>query len=164
MSKFLMSACAAAMIGVAAAPATAGELTIFGSVQPGAIIQAHDDGYYRGGPYDDYGQRYPRPGYGDDWRNPAPGYGWGWDWNRQRTRDRDWGWGNGWGNGGYGNYGVVPPRWIVRNLARHHYSYITRPVLAGRYYQVKAIDPRGRKVKLYIDAYTGEIAKRKFRG
>ena len=58
---------------------------------------------------------------------------------------------------------MVSPRWIVRNLARANYSYITDPMLAGRFYQVKAIDPRGRKVKLYIDAYTGEIAKRKFR-
>ncbi len=165
MTKFLMSAFTAAVIGAAAAPAAAGELTIFDGGRPGGIIPADDGGDYwddrydRGGPYDDNGWRYPAPGYDNGWRYPAPGYGNGWDWDRDRNRDRQW----AWGNGGYGNYGVVPPRWIVRTLARHHYSYITRPVLAGRFYQVKAIDPRGRKVKLYIDAYTGEIAKRKFR-
>jgi uncharacterized membrane protein YkoI len=31
-------------------------------------------------------------------------------------------------------------------------------VLAGRFYQVKALDPYGRKVKLYVDAYDGRIA------
>jgi hypothetical protein len=69
----------------------------------------------------------------------------------------------GWKNGGYGyrdrNHGMVSPRSIVRNLQRHDYRYISRPVLSGRFYQVKAINPHGRKVKLYIDAYSGRIVK-----
>ena len=69
----------------------------------------------------------------------------------------------GWNNGGYGygnrDHGMVSPRWIVRNLQRHDYRYISRPVLSGRFYQVKAINPHGRKVKLYIDAYRGRIVK-----
>jgi hypothetical protein len=69
----------------------------------------------------------------------------------------------GWNNGGYGyrdrNHGMVSPRSIVRNLQRHDYRYISRPVLSGRLYQVKAVNPRGHKVKLYIDAYSGRIVK-----
>jgi peptidase YpeB-like protein len=67
------------------------------------------------------------------------------------------GWGNGYG-GGY-DYGVLPPQTIVHYLHRNGFSYISEPALAGRFYQVKALDPRGRKVKLYIDAYSGEIVK-----
>jgi len=160
MTRFLLSACAAALIGTAAT-ASAGQPSTFAHGRSGAIIQVDDDGYY-----DDDRDNDSRRGYG--WSYPAPGYGYGNDndWYGGNWRgNRDRGWGNGWGYGGYGygNHGLVPPRWIVRNLARHNYRYITNPVLAGRFYQVKAIDPRGRKVKLYIDAYTGEIAKRKFR-
>src|SRR5215813_12531509 len=43
----------------------------------------------------------------------------------------------------YGDHGVVSPRWIVRNLQRHDYRYISQPVLHGRFYQVKAINPHG---------------------
>jgi hypothetical protein len=57
----------------------------------------------------------------------------------------------------------LPPRVIVRFLDRRNYSYISRPVLDGRYYQVKAINPRGRKVKLYIDPYSGRIVRWKYR-
>jgi hypothetical protein len=57
----------------------------------------------------------------------------------------------------------MPSRRIVRNLARHRFTHIGQPVLAGPYYQVKARDPRGRKVKLYINAYTGEIVRWRFR-
>lgn len=140
MTKFLLTACAAALIGAAVPSALAGES---GNGRSGAIIQADSNRYYY------------------SWSYPVPGYGYGNIWNRDRNRDR--GWGNGWGYG-YGNHGVVAPRWIVHNLSRHKYRNITKPVLAGRFYQVKATDPRGRKVKLYIDAYTGEIARRKFRG
>jgi len=38
-------------------------------------------------------------------------------------------------------------------------TYISRPALAGRFYQVKARTPDGHKVKLYIDAYSGRIVK-----
>jgi hypothetical protein len=142
MTKFLLSACAAALIGAAAVPASAGDPSTSGNGRSGAIIQVDGNRYYDGGR--NYGWSYPPYGYGNGWRG-----------------DRDRGYGNGWGYGN--NHRMVSPRWIVRNLARANYSYITDPMLAGRFYQVKAIDPRGRKVKLYIDAYTGEIAKRKFR-
>jgi hypothetical protein len=83
----------------------------------------------------------------DDMR---PGYGW---------QDDGYGYGYGSGYGDYRRHDVVSPRWIVRNLQRADYRYISRPVLHGRFYQVKAISPRGHKVKLYIDAYSGRIVK-----
>jgi len=62
--------------------------------------------------------------------------------------------------GSYNAYGnPIPPHWIVQNLERSDYRYISRPVLSGRFYQVKAVNPDGHKVKLYIDAYTGQIVK-----
>jgi hypothetical protein len=42
----------------------------------------------------------------------------------------------------------------VRNLEQSDFRYISRPVLSGRFYQVKAVNPNGKKIKLYIDAYT----------
>jgi peptidase YpeB-like protein len=56
-------------------------------------------------------------------------------------------------------YDSIPPQSIVENLASSGYRNISDPVLSGRFYQVKAINPNGRKVKLYIDAYTGQIVK-----
>ena len=47
----------------------------------------------------------------------------------------------------------------MRNLEQSDFRYISRPVLSGRFYQVKAVNPNGKKVKLYIDAYTGQIVK-----
>ncbi len=47
----------------------------------------------------------------------------------------------------------------MRNLERSDYRYISSPVLIGKFYQVKAVNPNGKKVKLYIDAYTGQIVK-----
>jgi hypothetical protein len=64
------------------------------------------------------------------------------------------------GNAGYGyNQSIVSPRSIVRSLRHQGFSSISRPDLAGRFYQVKARDPNGHKVKLYIDAYSGRIVK-----
>jgi uncharacterized membrane protein YkoI len=63
-------------------------------------------------------------------------------------------------NGGYGySQDVVSPRSVVQSLQQQGFSYITRPALSGRFYQVKARDPNGHKVKLYIDAYSGRIVK-----
>lgn len=150
MTKFLMSACAATLIGIAASSASAGNFTIPDNGPSGAIIRVDDDGGY---------DRQARS-YG--WPNQGANYRYGDDddngWNRDRRR-----WGGNWGQG-YGHRGVVAPHRIVRNLARHHFTHITQPVLAGPFYQVKARDPRGRKVKLYINAYTGEIARWKYRG
>jgi hypothetical protein len=139
MTRFLISACAAALIGLAASSAGAGDFTILRDRPSGAIVPVDDDGHDR------------RYGYGrheddDDWR-----------------RRSGWGNGRGWGHG-YGHRGVVPPHRIVRQLSRHRFTHIAQPVLAGWHYQVKARDPRGRKVKLYINAYTGEIDRWKFRG
>jgi hypothetical protein len=77
-------------------------------------------------------------------------------WRRDHY-DPDFGYGQGYG-GGYG-YDVLPPYAIVRNLQRNNFTYISQPVLAGQFYQVKALDPYGRKVKVYVDAYSGRIAK-----
>ena len=59
--------------------------------------------------------------------------------------------------GGYG-YDVLPPHAIVRDLQQNNFTYISPPLIEGRFYQVKALDPYGRKVKLYVDAYSGRIA------
>jgi hypothetical protein len=67
----------------------------------------------------------------------------------------------GHGQGHGGGYGVMPPDQIARYLHQNNFTYISQPVLAGQFYQVKALDPYGRKVKLYIDAHTGRIAKMK---
>ena len=32
-------------------------------------------------------------------------------------------------------------------------------MLSGQFYQVKAVNPRGHNVKLYIDRFSGQIAK-----
>lgn len=81
-------------------------------------------------------------------------------WQRDR-HDPDFG-GDWWGDGGYGGgygYGVLPPHVIARYLHQNNFTYISQPVLAGQFYQVKALDPYGRKVKLYVDAHSGRIAK-----
>jgi hypothetical protein len=77
-------------------------------------------------------------------------------WQRDHY-DPDFGSGQAYG-GGYG-YDVLPPYAIARNLQRNSFTYISQPVLAGQFYQVKALDPYGRKVKIYVDAYSGRIAK-----
>jgi len=65
-----------------------------------------------------------------------------------------------WNNSGYNyRHDTVTPRSIVRNLQRNDYRNISQPVLSGRFYQVKALNPRGHNVKLYIDRYSGQIAK-----
>jgi hypothetical protein len=82
------------------------------------------------------------------------------DWRHDRY-DPNFGGECGNGDGyvdGYG-YGILPPYAIVRTLHQSNFISISQPVLAGQFYQVKALDPRGRKVKLYIDAYSGRIAK-----
>jgi hypothetical protein len=99
----------------------------------GAFAASADDDHY----YNDDGYYYQNPpSY--DYQN-RPGYDSGGSYNA------------------YGN--PIPPHWIVQNLERSDYRYISRPVLSGRFYQVKAVNPDGHKVKLYIDAYTGQIVK-----
>jgi hypothetical protein len=150
MKTLLLSACAAAMIAAAAAPASAGQFTMNDNGPSGPIIAAGDSRYYDDDGPSDNDWRYPSQGYGDQGN-----YGYG-----NQRYGNGYGYGNSYGYGnGYGNYGVVPPYAIVRYLDRSGFSYITQPALSGRFYQVKARDPNGRKVKLWIDAYNGHIVK-----
>jgi len=201
MKTILLSACAAALIATAAAPAFAGQFTMPDNGPSGAVIGVNDSRYY-----DDNGYN------GNDWRNQSQGYGdedsdYGYGnqgygnqgygnqgygnqgygnqgygnqgygnqgygsqgygnqgYGNQGYGNQGYGsqgYGNGYGNGGYGygNYGVLPPYAIVHYLQRSGFSYISRPALSGRFYQLKARDPNGRKVKLYVDAYNGRIVK-----
>lgn len=173
MKTLLLSACTAVLIGTASMPAAADDNTLWRDESGNIVVRIGEDRYR---PYGDpYAQPWPgqQPDYyndghydpyGDDqdqesdyrWRRHGNGWndGWGNGWNN--------GWNNGWGNGGY-YHDVIPPRAIVRWLARRDYTYITQPVLAGQFYQVKAIAPNGRKVKLYIDAYSGRVVKAKYK-
>lgn len=163
MKTLLLSACAAALIATASAPASAGNDTPWTDDNGNVIVRIGEDQYR---PYGDpYAQPWPgeqpnsyryghNDSYGDDWDQDSD-HRW-----RRHDNDSDYGWNNGSGDHGY--YGdVIPPRAIVKWLKRRDYTYITRPMLAGRFYQVKAIAPNGRKVKLYIDAYSGRIVKAK---
>jgi opacity protein-like surface antigen len=99
----------------------------------------------------------------DDSRYDNNGYngGSGWQYEYQNNGDyRDNSRQPDWNNGGYNyHHDTVSPRSIVRNLQRNDYRNISQPMLSGRFYQVKAVNPRGHSVKLYIDRYSGEIAK-----
>jgi hypothetical protein len=169
MKTILLSACAAALIATAAPSASAGQFTMNDNGPSGPVIGVGDNRYYDNG----YNSNdYSSQGYGDedsDYSYGSQGYG-SQGYGSQGYGSQGYGsqgygsqgYGNqGYGNGGYGygNYGVLPPHAIVRYLHRSGFSYISRPALAGRFYQVKARDPNGRKVKLYIDAYNGRIAK-----
>lgn len=174
MKTLLLSACTAVLIGTASMPAAAGDDVLWRDDSGNIVVRIGEDRYRPYGDpyaqpwpgqqpdYDTYGHNDP---YGDDedqdynhrWRRHDNGWNYGWGGNGGNN-----GWNNGWGNNGY--YGnVIPPRAIVRWLARCDYTYITQPVLAGRFYQVKAIAPDGHKVKLYIDAYNGRIVKTKYK-
>jgi hypothetical protein len=173
MKKFLLSAGAAVLITTVASSAFAGQFTMSDNGPSGAIIGAGDSRYY-----DDNGNnwRYQSQGYGDEDSDYSPdnqgygnqGYGYGnQGYGNQGYGNQGYGnqgYGNqGYGNqgygNGYGNYGVMPPYAIVRYLHQSGFSYISRPALSGRFYQLKALDPNGRKVKLYVDAYDGRIVK-----
>ena len=96
------------------------------------------DGRY----YDNYGgYNYDDNGYYNEGYGNNPGYDYGYGGGYQYRQD------------------VVSPRSIVWNLRHDGFSDISRPVLAGRFYQLKARDPNGHRVKLYIDAFNGRIAK-----
>jgi hypothetical protein len=131
--------------------------------------QGYSNGYSNNG----YGNGYDNNGYGNGYNNNGYGNGYndngyGNGYNNNNSYGNGYGDGSGYGNGyghGYGNgygYAVLPAQAIVRFLHRNDFSYISQPVLSGRFYQVKALDPRGRKVKLYVDAFNGRIAKVKY--
>jgi hypothetical protein len=134
MRNILFATCAAIVVATGAVGASAGQFAASYNGGSGAIIRVddnryYDDGYNGNGDYNSQYQ-YQNRGYNDDSRNAD-----------------------------YGDRGIVSPRWIVRNLERSDYRYISRPVLSGRFYQVKAVNPNGKKVKLFIDAYSGQIVK-----
>lgn len=134
MKNVLFAAGAALVVATSAVGASAGQPAAPASGDAGAIIRIDDNRYYddgyNGGGDSSWQYQYQNRGYNDDWRNAD-----------------------------YGRRDVISPRWIVRNLERSDYRYISRPVLNGRFYQVKAVNPNGKKVKLYIDAYTGQLVK-----
>jgi opacity protein-like surface antigen len=132
MKNVLFAAGAALVVATSAVGASAGQPAAPAGGDAGAIIRIDDNRYYDDGYYGggDSSWQYQNRGYNDDWRNAD-----------------------------YGRRDAVSPRWIVRNLERSNYRYISRPVLSGRFYQVKAVNPNGKKVKLYIDAYTGQLVK-----
>ena len=134
MKNTLFAAGAAIVVTMGAVSASAGQLAASAGGGAGAIIRIDDNRYYDDGYYGDGGSggqyQYQNRSYNDDWRNAD-----------------------------YGRRDMVSPRWIVRNLERADYRYISRPVLSGRFYQVKAVNPNGKKVKLFIDAYSGRIVK-----
>ncbi len=134
MKNVLFAACAAMIVATGAVSASAGQFNapVDSGSGSGALIRVDDNRYYNDSYYYDSGYR--DRGYYD---------------NSQRA----------WYDDGYGRHDMVSPRWIVRNLQRSDYRYISRPVLSGRFYQVKAVNPNGKKVKLYIDAYSGRIVK-----
>jgi len=148
MKTILLSACAAIAIATGASAASAGDLVVRHDTRPGTIIRIDDT-------RPDYG--WNNGGYGSGYRYGS-GYNSGYGYNSGSGYDSGYGYGYDSGYR-YGDHGVVSPRWIVRNLQRHDYRYISRPVLHGRFYQVKAINPHGHRVKLYIDAYSGRIVK-----
>ena len=134
MKRVLFATCAAIVVATGAVGASAGQFAAPDGSGSGAVIRVDDNRYYDDG-YNGSGDsdsqyRYQDRGYDNDWRNVD-----------------------------YDHRDVISPRWIVRNLERSDYRYISRPVLSGRFYQVKAVNPNGKKVKLYIDAHTGQIVK-----
>jgi Peptidase propeptide and YPEB domain len=143
MKNVLLLACASIVLTMGASAALADD------------NRYYDNGYYgNGGNSWQDNNRYYNDDYYDNgasiWRFLYQNNGYYSDYSRQRD----------WNNDGYDySQNVVSPRSIVRNLQRHGYSYISNPALAGRLYQVKARDPNGHKVKLYIDAYSGRIVK-----
>ena len=128
----LFAACAAIIVTAGVVSASAAQFTVPPSGS-GTVVRVDDNRYYDDGYYDNSG--YQNRGYYYD--------------DSQR----------GWSNDSYGDRQIVSPRWIVRNLEQSDFRYISRPVLSGRFYQVKAVNPNGKKVKLYIDAYSGRIVK-----
>src|SRR5215470_11579713 len=128
MKKFLLSACAAALIATVASSASAGQFTMSDNGPAGPIIGAGDDRYYDNNGYNGNDWRYRSPGYGDedsDYGNQSYGNGYG--------NGYGYGYGNGGYGYGYGNYRVLPARVIVRYLYRSGFSYISQPALAGQF-------------------------------
>ena len=117
----------------------------------GVSAASADDNRYDNG-YSNNG--YNDNGYYDNGAN---------SWRYQQQDSTNYGNNSGqryWNNGQYQyRHNVVSPRSIVQNLERNHYRNISRPLLSGGFYQVHALNPGGHNVKLYIDRYSGQIAR-----
>ena len=143
MKKFLLLACASIVLTMGASAARADDLGgvlllqgLTGLAQGLQDNNRHNNDYYDNG--------------GSNWRYQYQNNGSYSDYMRQQD----------WNNRGYYyRQDVVSPRSIVRSLQRNDYSNISRPVLSGNFYQVRAVSPNGHNVKLYIDPYSGRIAR-----
>jgi hypothetical protein len=62
------------------------------------------------------------------------------------------------------SYGDVSPDEVVRELERRNFHNISEPVRRGRVYLVYAVDPEGQDVELTVDAESGRIVDRHYRG
>ena len=61
-------------------------------------------------------------------------------------------------------YREVSPDDIVRDLERRNFHNVSEPVRNGQNYLVYAVDPEGQNVELTIDADSGRIVDRRYRG
>src|SRR5262249_36143669 len=130
MRTILLATCTAVVTAVGAFGASAAQLTPSPTGDSGAVIRVEDRYYYNN---NDGDYQYPYQDYYNN-RDQYPNYD-------------------------YRTAPIIPPRSIARHLARADYHDISRPVLSGRVYQVKATNPNGHRVKLYIDAYSGQILR-----
>ena len=73
------------------------------------------------------------------------------------------------GRSGYGKwfYGtgryLLPPSAILRSLRAQQFCYISRPYFRRGLYRVRARDAYGRRVRLAVDPYSGEIVHLRYR-
>lgn len=73
------------------------------------------------------------------------------------------------GRSGYGkrSYGsghyLLPPSVILRSLRAQEFCYISRPHFRRGLYHARARDAFGRRVRLAIDPYSGEIVRLRYR-
>ena len=172
MKNILLIACAAAAIVGGASIASAdqyGTRTDAGSSLYVRVSDHYqDDWQNHSQDYDSYGGYGDNGYYGTNGYSGSNGYygnngGYAGNYGSGYSSSGGGNYGGGYSNGysyggGYG-YGVMPPYAIVRYLYRSGFTYISQPVLSGQFYQLKARDPSGRKVKLYIDARSGQIAR-----
>jgi hypothetical protein len=70
----------------------------------------------------------------------------------------------GTGNNNAPAYRELSPDDIVRDLEQRDFHRISEPVRRGDRYLVYAVDPRGEDVELTIDADSGRIVDRRYRG
>ena len=153
MKNALLIACAIAAIAAGASTASAGEYRA-PAATGGLFVRVDDHMRYDSS---DYGYD---NGYADNGYYGSGGY-YGSNGGYYGSNGGYYA-GNGYGSGyrySDGGYHMLPPNAVARNLYRSGFSSISQPVFDGQYYQVKARDPGGRKVKLYVDAMNGQIVR-----